>query len=107
MFFEQWKGIIVVSCGGLVLGVLLVCELGICYVDIVCIFSYDYDNQCEFKVLKCVEGDGEGFIVIDDLVDIGGIVVVICEMYLKVYFVIIFVKLVGCLLVDDYVVDIL
>lgn len=58
-------------------------------------------------MLKCVEGDGEGFIVIDDLVDIGGIVVVICEMYLKVYFVIIFVKLAGCLLVDDYVVDIL
>lgn len=58
-------------------------------------------------MLKCVEGDGEGFIVIDDLVDIGGIVVAICEMYLKVYFVIIFVKLVGCLLVDDYVVDIL
>lgn len=58
-------------------------------------------------MLKRVEGDGEGFIVIDDLVDIGGIAVAICEMYLKVYFVIIFVKLVGCLLVDDYVVDIL
>lgn len=57
-------------------------------------------------MLKRVEGDGEGFIVIDDLVDIGGIAVAIREMYLKAYFVIIFVKSVGRSLVDDYVVDI-
>lgn len=107
MPFEQWKGIIAVSRGGLVLGALLARELGICYVDTVCIFSYDYDNQRELKVLKRAEGDGEGFIVIDDLVDTGGTAVAICEMYLKAHFVTIFAKLAGCLLVDDYVVDIL
>lgn len=50
--------------------------------------------------------DGEGFIVVDDLVDMGNIVCEICRMYLKVKFVIVFVKLVGVLLVDDYVIDI-
>lgn len=66
---EQWKGIIAVSRGGLVPGALLARELGIRHVDTVCISSYDHDNQRELKVLKRAEGDGEGFIVIDDLVD--------------------------------------
>ncbi len=66
---EQWKGIIAVSRGGLVPGALLARELGIRHVDTVCISSYDHDNQRELKVLKRAEGDGEGFIVIDDPVD--------------------------------------
>lgn len=65
---EQWKGIIAVSRGGLVPGALLARELGIRHVDTVCISSYDHDNQRELKVLKRAEGDGEGFIVIDDLI---------------------------------------
>ena len=86
---EQWKGIIAVS-----------------HVDTVCISSYDHDNQRELKVLKRAEGDGEGFIVIDDLVDTGGTAVAIREMYPKAHFVTIFAKPAGRPLVDDYVVDI-
>lgn len=70
---EQWKGIIAVSRGGLVPGALLARELGIRHVDTVCISSYDHDNQRELKVLKRAEGDGEGFIVIDDLVDLSAV----------------------------------
>ena len=89
---EQWKGIIAVSRGGLVPGALLARELGI--------------RQRELKVLKRAEGDGEGFIVIDDLVDTGGTAVAIREMYPKAHFVTIFAKPAGRPLVDDYVVDI-
>lgn len=103
---EQWKGIIAVSRGGLVPGALLARELGIRHVDTVCISSYDHDNQRELKVLKRAEGDGEGFIVIDDLVDTGGTAVAIREMYPKAHFVTIFAKPAGRPLVDDYVVDI-
>ncbi|VTR23248.1 Xanthine phosphoribosyltransferase [Serratia fonticola] len=63
---DQWKGIIAVSRGGLVPASLLARELSIRYVDTVCISSYDHDNQREMKVLKRAEGDGEGFIVVDD-----------------------------------------
>ncbi len=69
---EQWKGIIAVSRGGLVPAALLARELCIRHVDTVCISSYDHDNQREMQVLKRAEGDGEGFIVIDDLVDTAG-----------------------------------
>ncbi|WP_407242943.1 xanthine phosphoribosyltransferase [Escherichia coli] len=79
---EQWKGIIAVSRGGLVPGALLARELGIRHVDTVCISSYDHDNQRELKVLKRAEGDGEGFIVIDDL-DTGWIPVALRLRFVK------------------------
>lgn len=57
-------------------------------------------------MLKRAEGDGEGFIVIDDLVDTGGTAAAIREMYPKAHFVTIFAKPAGRPLVNDYVVDI-
>lgn len=103
---EQWKGIIAVSRGGLVPGALLARELGIRHVDTVCISSYDHDHQRDMKVLKKADGDGEGFIIVDDLVDTGGTAQMIRDMYPKAHFVTIFAKPAGRPLVDDYVVDI-
>jgi xanthine phosphoribosyltransferase len=102
----QWKGIIAVSRGGLVPASLLARELNIRCVDTVCISSYDHDNKREMQVLKRANGDGEGFIVVDDLVDTGGTAKVIRAMYPKAHFVTIFAKPACCQLVDDYVVDI-
>lgn len=103
---DQWKGIIAVSRGGLVPAAILARELSIRYVDTVCISSYDHDHQREKLILKRAEGDGEGFIVIDDLVDTGGTAHSIRDMYPKARFVTIFAKPAGKPLVDDYVVDI-
>ena len=75
-----------VSRGGLVPAALLARELGIRHVDTVCISSYDHDHQRDLKILKKAEGDGEGFIVVDDLVDTGGTAKVIREMYPKAHF---------------------
>jgi xanthine phosphoribosyltransferase len=36
-------------------------ELGIRFVDTICISSYDHANQRDLQVLKKVDGDGEGF----------------------------------------------
>ncbi|MGP4123442.1 MAG: xanthine phosphoribosyltransferase [Sodalis sp. (in: enterobacteria)] len=103
---DQWKGIIAVSRGGLVPCALLARELSIRYVDTVCIASYDHDNQRDLNVLKRTEGDGEGFIVVDDLVDTGGTAKAIREMYPNTHFVTIFAKPAGRPLVDDYIIDI-
>lgn len=46
-FFSEgeWKVIVCIICGGFVLVGIVVCELGICIIEIVCIvFYYDYDN---------------------------------------------------------------
>jgi len=103
---DQWQGIIGVSRGGLVPAALLARELGIRYVDTVCISSYDHEHQRELRVLKAAPGDGEGFIVVDDLVDTGSTARAIREMYPKARFVTIFAKPMGRELVDDYVMEI-
>ena len=103
---DQWKGIIAVSRGGLVPAAILARELGIRYVDTVCISSYDHAHQRDMRVLKQAEGDGEGFIIIDDLVDTGGTAEKIRELYHKGKFVTVCAKPAGQHLVDDYVVDI-
>lgn len=103
---KQWRGIIAVSRGGLVPSAILARELGLRHVDTVCISSYDHNNQRELKVINRVEGDGEGYIVVDDLVDTGGTAQAIRDIYPKGYFVTIFAKPAGRPLVDNYVIDI-
>ena len=48
-----------------------------------CIASYDHDEQGALKVLHRAGGDGEGMIVVDDLVDTGNTARAIREMYPK------------------------
>lgn len=103
---SQWKGIIAVSRGGLFPAAVLARELGIRHVETVCIASYDHDSQGELKVLHAAETDGEGFIVVDDLVDTGNTAREIRRMYPKARFVTVFAKPQGASLVDDYVIDI-
>lgn len=102
----QWTGIIAVSRGGLAPAAVLARELGIRHVDTVCISSYDHDNQRDLHVLKKADTDGEGFIVIDDLVDTGGTAKAIRDMYPKARFVTVYAKPQGKPLVDDFVTEV-
>lgn len=105
---NQWKGIIAVSRGGLVPAAILARELSIRYVDTVCISSYDHDNQRDQIIIRKaeVQNGGEGFLVIDDLVDSGNTAKTIRELYPNAKFVTIFAKPQAKMLVDDYVIDI-
>ena len=103
---SQWKGIIAVSRGGLVPAALMARELGIRFVDTICISSYDHANQRDLQVLKKVDGDGEGFLVVDDLVDSGNTARVIRELYPKAKLITFFAKPKGEALVDDFEVSI-
>ncbi|RJG51245.1 xanthine phosphoribosyltransferase [Motilimonas pumila] len=106
---DQWQGIIAVSRGGLVPAAVLARELGIRNVDTLCIASYTHDQQKELKVIKGVNpecGDGEGYIVVDDLVDTGGTAKVIRELLPKARFVTVFAKPAAKHLVDDFITEI-
>lgn len=91
---SQWKGIVAVSRGGLFPAAVLARELGIRHVETVCIASYNHDKQGELQVLHAAQLDngGEGFIVIDDLVDTGNTARAIREMYPNARFVTVFAK---------------
>src|ERR1035438_5412747 len=74
----SWKGIIAITRGGLVPAALVARELDIRLVDTICVTSYskgavgEADQvRSDVTVLKGVEGEGDGYLLIDDLVDSG------------------------------------
>ena len=67
----DWQGIICIARGGLVPGAILARELELRMVDTLCIASYEHDRQGDINILKSIDGDGEGFLLVDDLVDTG------------------------------------
>jgi len=102
-----WKGIIAVTRGGLVPAALVARELDIRLVDTVCVTSYDAveagaaaNVQGEVKVLKSVPGNGEGFLLIDDLVDTGRTARVVRELLPKAYFATLYAKPAGRPIID-------
>src|SRR5215213_6422241 len=60
--------IVAIARGGLVPAHIIARELDIRLIDTVCISSYDDTDQREAHILKRVEGDGAGWLVVDDLV---------------------------------------
>ena len=57
-------------------------------------------------VVKAPEGDGEGFLIVEDLVDSGDTARKLREMYPKAKLIAVCAKPAGVELLDDYVVDI-
>jgi xanthine phosphoribosyltransferase len=72
----------------------------------VCITSYDWQNQGEPTTLKGIEGDGEGLLIIDDLVDTGSTAKVVRRMLPKAYFATVYAKPAGKPLVDAFVTEV-
>jgi len=81
-------------------------ELGIHYIDTACIKSYNWKAQGETKILKSVEGSGEGLLIIDDLVDTGATAMVVRKMLPQAYFATVYAKPAGKPLVDAYVTEV-
>jgi xanthine phosphoribosyltransferase len=105
-----WKGIIAVTRGGLVPAALVARELDIRLVDTVCVTSYDSGEaggaeqvQGRVKVLKCVQGTGEGYLLIDDLVDTGKTAQTVRELLPKAHFACLYAKPAGRPIVDTFV----
>ncbi|CAL4321402.1 Xanthine-guanine phosphoribosyltransferase [Buchnera aphidicola (Eriosoma lanigerum)] len=106
MNFKQWNRIIAVSRGGLVPASILSRELGIRYVDTICISSYDFNIMRDIQIIKKAKGNCSKTIIIDDLVDTGGTASIIRKIYPNSYFVTIFAKPQARSLVDRYIIDV-
>lgn len=105
-----WKGIIAITRGGLVPAALIARELDLRLVDTICVTSYDAGEagaaaqvQGEVKVLKGVTGDGDGFLLIDDLVDTGRTARYVRQLLPKAYFATLYAKPSGRPIVDTCV----
>jgi len=104
---KTWKGVIAVTRGGLIPAAIVCRELDIRLVDTVCVASYEGaqgKSQGErVRVIKAAAGDGEGMLIVDDLVDTGATAAAIREMLPKALFATVYAKPEGRRLVDHVV----
>ncbi len=104
-----WKGMIAITKGGLIPAAMIARELDIKLIETVCVSSYEGNTdgigqvQKELRVIKMLEGDGDGFLLIDDLVDTGNTARFIREKLPKAFFCMLYAKPEGKPLVDLYV----
>jgi xanthine phosphoribosyltransferase len=109
-----WKGIIAVTRGGLVPAALVARELDIRLIDTICVTSYDapqghaaaggpQQQQGKVEVLKGVNGQGDGYLLIDDLVDTGKTAQAVRRLLPKAYFATLYAKPAGRAIVDTFV----
>ena len=100
-----FEGIIAITRGGLVPAAILARELNIRMIDTVCISSYDHKDIRETRILKGIEHDGQGWLLVDDLVDTGRTAKVVRDMLPKAHFATIYAKPSGKSLVDTFVTE--
>ena len=102
----SWEGIVTITRGGLVPASIIARELEIRVVDTVCISSYDFKDQGEAEILKSVDMDGDGWLLIDDLVDTGKTASLVRDMLPKAHFATVYAKPEGRPLVDTYITEV-
>jgi xanthine phosphoribosyltransferase len=104
---KHFAGIVAVTRGGLVPAAIVARELDIRLVDTVCVRTYSDDHRRgELEVLKPVTGDGDGFLIVDDLVDTGVTARAVREMLPKAHFATIYAKPAGRPLVDTFITEV-
>lgn len=102
-----WKGVIALTRGGLVPAAIIARELNIFVVDTLCISTYDEQVMGTLNVLKIPERaaaeEGEGWLLIDDLVDTGTTAKEARRILPKAHFATVYAKPKGRPLVDTCV----
>lgn len=101
-----FKAVVAIARGGLVPAAVVARELEIRTIDTICIASYDDKRQGELTVLKDVPGDGEGMVVVDDLVDTGSTARKVRELLPKAHLATVYAKPAGRPLVDSFVTEV-
>lgn len=103
-----WKGIIAITRGGLVPACLVAMELNVRQIDTLSAASYDEKSQGDLKILKKPAdnvGDGDGWLIIDDLVDTGQTFKVARTLYPKAYYACLYAKPLGMPTTDTFVTE--
>ena len=104
---DFFKGIVAVTRGGLVPAAIVARELDIRLVDTVCVSSYEWkDQRGEIEILKSIEDDGKGWLIIDDLVDTGRTAQSVRDMLPHAHFATVYAKPAGRPLVDTFITEV-
>ena len=110
----EWRAVVAVTRGGMVPAMIVARELDIRTIDTISVKSYKgvgaEAGQSDLQVLKqpdpALMRDGEGILVVDDLVDSGRTLELIREMYPKAHFATVYAKPKGKPMVQSYVTEV-
>jgi xanthine phosphoribosyltransferase len=107
-----WRAVVAITRGGMAPAMIVSRELDIRTVDTISVKSYysgggAQDQQREAQVLKSPDselmGDGEGILIIDDLVDSGKTLELVRQLYPKAHFATVYAKPKGEPMVDTFI----
>ncbi len=107
---SNWKAVVAITRGGMAPAMIIARELDIRTVDTISIKSYDHQAQSQAVVLKAPDaeiiGDGEGILIIDDLVDTGKTLEVVKSRYPKAHIATVYAKPMGRPMVDTFITEV-
>ncbi len=105
-----WKAVIAITRGGMAPAMIVARELDIRTVDTISVKSYDHQAQSEAIVLKSPDmalmGDGEGVLIIDDLVDTGKTLKVVKALFPKAHIATVYAKPEGRPMTDTFITEV-
>ena len=106
----SWKAIVAITRGGMAPAMIIARELDVRVVDTISVKSYDNQDQTEATVLKAPDpeicGDGEGILIIDDLVDSGKTLELVRSLYPKAHFATVYAKPKGRPMVHTFITEV-
>ena len=103
------KGIIAVTRGGLVPAAIVARELDIRLIDTFCVLSYSQKHKGDIKVLKetsVANNNGEGWLIVDDLVDTGETIKAIRSSLPNAHYATVYAKPSGREQVDTFITEV-
>lgn len=103
-----WKGIVAITRGGLIPAAIIARELDCRLVETISVVTYDEEAMGEPRILKhpSAAADGEGFLIIDDLVDSGVTAQLVRRVLPNAYFACLYAKPSGRPCTDSFVVEV-
>ncbi len=106
----KWRAVVAITRGGMAPAMIVARELDIRTVDTVSVKSYDWQRQADASVLKAPDkalmGDGEGVLIVDDLVDTGKTLELVRALYPKAHFATVYAKPQGRSMVDTFITEV-
>jgi xanthine phosphoribosyltransferase len=108
MSLRPLKGIVAVTRGGLIPAAIIARELDVRLIESVSIVTYDEEHKGEPHVTKppTAAGDGEGFLIVDDLVDTGTTGRIVRALLPKAHFACVYAKPAGKEIVDSFITEV-
>ena len=103
-----FSGVVAITRGGLIPAAIVARELELRVIECVSVVTYDEETKGAPVVAKfpVAAGDGEGWLVIDDLVDTGTTARVVRGLLPKAHFATVYAKPSGKPMVDSYITEV-